>query len=1067
MAYSGLSTIPAGDGPPARWSSGSIVAVALVGTLIATGVVVTRPQVAGASQHAEFARQHLLDVRRTYPQALVSDGQGELHRPDGEDVAAIIHGAADPGDPRTFATALGVLLERDGQVVGVSRPAPERTERNALSAFALSVPEPSIGPGDASDGSTAFPVPIAPPSEEGIVGGGGYIDGIYGTAVITGDLSGDGLDDVVQWSNSDTARPGTQTTLEAVRGIDGTTVWQAAIAGDGAIGVALQAVGDITGDSLADVLVSTQEFEEQTEDECDADGCSYASTFTWRVQLRDGATGDVAWEQTYAGSQEYEDFFGGEDFRYLSRTVNGVVPFQPLQDVTNDGVGDFLVTLTTEEFSEQSMTEGSYPGPITQTSTSSGSAATRLQILDGRDASLVDEFVQPDGPEVVSGRPVPDLSGDGISDVLVTKRGLDTYTRTCVIEGTRRSCTEEGSRGGLEVSLLQAPDLGSVWSASYPLEFGGASAPGDLTGDGVRDVIVDAYSPVGQAILVVLDGSDGTQVWDQIAEDYFYGSGVVAITPIQTDGALDLITAEYGDTGEAQTLELVRRDGATGNVLFASSVVVASTTEDEYFFTSVAPAGDADADGAEDLLLLTESQTAEGFDVTTAVESGRTGDTLATLPSNGGAGYYRVAGDLDGDGGSDGVAFTDPYFYYAETTTQYTQDPDQPSVTAVRFVDGTVLWQQPAEPDTYVFAVQPAQFDGDAGGDLLISREQYTPYTFLQQIVAIDGEDGSTLWSAPPPPEVSRVAGSERIGTAVALSAATFYTADAVVIARADRFPDALAGGPLATAVGGPLLLTGSTGLDPQTIGEIQRLGATRALMLGGTEALSDQVVIDLQTLGLQVERLAGSDRFSTAAGVADRVLAETGTVERVAVAAGGSGDSDQGWTDAILASAYGAGTGVPLVLVQPDVVPQSTAEVLQRLAPTQFLTLVGDGTAISADTETALQQLLGIDTIRLARDTPEETSTHVANFAIRDGASSAAVWVATADRFPDALAATAAVGHTGGVLLLAGPADQGNDALLSFIGQLLPATNSITVIGGATAVAPQTAEAIESSVGS
>lgn len=1039
----------------------------MTGALIAAGLVVTRPQTAVASQHSEFARQHLLDVRRTYPGALVSDRQGSLHRLDGEDVPAVLDGAADRGDPSTFPAALAVLLERSGQVVGVSRPAQEDRTAQGPSAFQQATPAPTVGPEDGSDGSTAFPVPIPTPFEPGDEESVGYIDGTYGTSVIVGDLSGDGLDDVVRWSSRTRGNTDDETTVEAVRGSDGTTVWQVAVdVGQGGIGVALQAVGDNTGDGLADVLISTQEYEEQTESPCDADGCRYSSTFTWRMRLHDGASGDVVWEQAYAGSEEFEDFYDGQDYRYLSRTVNGLVPFQPLQDVTDDGIGDFLVTLTTEEFREQSVTEGSYPGPVTQTSTASGTATTRLQILDGRDASLVEEFVKPEGPEVLSGRPVPDLSGDGVSDVLVTRRSLDTYQQTCVTEGTQRSCTEEGTRGGLAVSLRSAPDLELQWSADYPFAFGGASSPGDLTGDGVRDVIVDAYSPVGDAILVVLDGSGGGEVWDQVAAENSYGSGVVAITPIQADGALDLIAVEYGPPGDVgQEVTIVRRDGATGSVLLATSVTPAYTPDVVYAFTSVVPAGDADGDGTEDLLYITESQTEDTFSISTQVQSGRDGSVLATLPSQDGARYYLVAGDLDGDGGSDGVTFADPYFAYAGTPP-WSQVAEEPLATAVRFVDGDVLWQQPAAADTFVFGVQPAQFDGDVGGDLLISREQFTPYSFLQQIVAVDGEDGRELWSAPPPPEVSRVAGSERIGTAVALSAATFDSAEAVVIARADRFPDALAGGPLATAVQGPLLLTGPAALDQQTVAEVQRLGATRALMLGGSEALADQVVIDLQALGLQVERVAGPDRFATAAAVADRVVTATGPVDRVAVAAGGSGDSDQGWTDAILASGYGAGTGVPLVLVQPDAVPPTTAEVLQRLSPTAFLTLVGDGAAITADTETSLQQLLGIDTIRLARDTPEETSAHVANFAIRDGASAAAVWVATADRFPDALAATAAVGSSGGILLLTGPSDQGNDALLSFIGTILSATESITVIGGTAAVAPQTADAIASSVG-
>jgi ell wall binding domain 2 (CWB2)/Cysteine-rich secretory protein family len=55
---------------------------------------------------------------------------------------------------------------------------------------------------------------------------------------------------------------------------------------------------------------------------------------------------------------------------------------------------------------------------------------------------------------------------------------------------------------------------------------------------------------------------------------------------------------------------------------------------------------------------------------------------------------------------------------------------------------------------------------------------------------------------------VQRIAGGDRISTAVAVSQQVFPRADAVVLARADQYPDALAGASLAAALGGPVLLT-------------------------------------------------------------------------------------------------------------------------------------------------------------------------------------------------------------------------------------------------------------------
>jgi hypothetical protein len=124
---------------------------------------------------------------------------------------------------------------------------------------------------------------------------------------------------------------------------------------------------------------------------------------------------------------------------------------------------------------------------------------------------------------------------------------------------------------------------------------------------------------------------------------------------------------------------------------------------------------------------------------------------------------------------------------------------------------------------------------------------------------------------------VQRVAGATRLETAMAASLDQFPTvgsAQAVVLARSDNFPDALAGGPLAAKVGGPLLLTSSASLDTAVANEIKRVapkGAT-VYILGGTKALSANVESAVTTLGDTPKRLQGSDRFGTAVAIADEM---------------------------------------------------------------------------------------------------------------------------------------------------------------------------------------------------
>ncbi len=128
---------------------------------------------------------------------------------------------------------------------------------------------------------------------------------------------------------------------------------------------------------------------------------------------------------------------------------------------------------------------------------------------------------------------------------------------------------------------------------------------------------------------------------------------------------------------------------------------------------------------------------------------------------------------------------------------------------------------------------------------------------------------------------VQRIYGTDAIGTSIAVSQAKFPTAgsaQAVVLARSDFFSDALAGGPLAAKVGGPLLITPgaslSSTLDPRVKAEIQRalpVGGT-VYILGGDLALSPNIDSTLKGLGYVVVREAGTDEYATAVEIAEQL---------------------------------------------------------------------------------------------------------------------------------------------------------------------------------------------------
>jgi hypothetical protein len=150
-----------------------------------------------------------------------------------------------------------------------------------------------------------------------------------------------------------------------------------------------------------------------------------------------------------------------------------------------------------------------------------------------------------------------------------------------------------------------------------------------------------------------------------------------------------------------------------------------------------------------------------------------------------------------------------------------------------------------------------------------------------------DGSDLAIRAVMATPDTLLRLGGADRFETAILLSKYSFPdpdSADAVVLSRSDLFPDALAGGPLAATVNGPVLITTPTALRPDILAEINRvLPATGTVyLLGGTGALSSSVQNTLVAAGYSVDRLAGADRFGTALAIAaevDRLQGQAGVL--------------------------------------------------------------------------------------------------------------------------------------------------------------------------------------------
>ncbi|HEU0237565.1 MAG TPA: cell wall-binding repeat-containing protein [Candidatus Limnocylindrales bacterium] len=252
-----------------------------------------------------------------------------------------------------------------------------------------------------------------------------------------------------------------------------------------------------------------------------------------------------------------------------------------------------------------------------------------------------------------------------------------------------------------------------------------------------------------------------------------------------------------------------------------------------------------------------------------------------------------------------------------------------------------------------------------------------------------------------------RLAGPDRFATGAAVSAATFGTGVPVVfVATGLDFPDALAAGPAAARLGGPVLLVGATGLSESVAAELVRLQPASIVVLGGPSVVGDDVLTALAAYAPTVTRIAGATRYETAAAASAATFAPGVPIAFVA--------TGMNFPDALVGAAAGARLGGPVLLVPGDGVPEAVATELTRLQPARIRVLGGPSVVSDATLEALRAYSADVD--RLAGATRYATAAAVSAALYEAGAPF--VDLATGLNFPDALSA----GPRGGPLLLVPP---------------------------------------------
>lgn len=186
-------------------------------------------------------------------------------------------------------------------------------------------------------------------------------------------------------------------------------------------------------------------------------------------------------------------------------------------------------------------------------------------------------------------------------------------------------------------------------------------------------------------------------------------------------------------------------------------------------------------------------------------------------------------------------------------------------------------------------------------------------------------------------------------------------------------------------------------------------------------------------------ERLAGPNRFATAAAVSAATVAPGVAVAYVA--------TGENFPDALAGGPLAGGGGASILLTGRDTLPAETRAELQRLQPGEIVVLGGPA-SVSDGVVASLQELVDAPVRRLAGASRFATAAAVSAEGFAAGVDN--VYIATGGNFPDALAGGAAGAATGSPVLLVSadsvPADTRTE-----LERLQP--QSITVLGGAGAV--------------
>ncbi len=546
---------------------------------------------------------------------------------------------------------------------------------------------------------------------------------------------------------------------------------------------------------------------------------------------------------------------------------------------------------------------------------------------------------------------------------------------------------------------------------TYVLEVVASDAAGNTTTESVTFTI-DTTAPVVE-ITGVTDG----ETYDHAVTPIVTIAGATEST-ITLDG-LEWVPTELSEEG-TYILSVVASDAfgntATETVTFTISaesdttppvITVTGVTDDASYDSSVTPV--VTITGATESTITLNGATF-------------TSGTQVTTPGT----YTLVATAVDAAGNTATETVTFTITAPATVTT---------TLTAVAQTD-SVLLDWVAAPATRIAtytiyratsATGPFAAIGTApvGTNSFTDNAASSGILYYYRVSAFDGSAGnlatSNIASAMLSSSVTRLWGPNRYTTGIDISRNNFPSADVVIIATGRNFADALAASGLAGSYSAPLLLSDTHSISSETLAEIARLGAKRALVMGSSAAVGNEVAQSLRNAGLSVTRFGGANRYETSILIAEEI-------ERHEISLGrpftrqvflARGDN---FPDALSLSPFAYALRAPILLTMPTSLPAKTKTFVATRSFTSVL-VAGSTAAVSDSVANQLASAGHMSLVRVGGANRYETSAMIAEYGVgKSWGTFKLVGLATGTNFPDALTGGVAVGKNTGVLMVTTP---------------------------------------------